>query len=217
MLVGPSLPGVPASLPALLDAAWKAALPGKARLGVGEDAHHAGAAADLFAQALKPVGALPNPPRHAPHQCGVHRRATSARASGHVAPMHRAGYLADGRRMEAVAKLGRARFGRPIQAKKSAQRIASACGTFFEVQVFGGSATASMRRPCDLPRHACAMTKSPCVVVTITTALPPRTCRTNGSHGPRSTATRGTTARIAPSAYAPPMRGRGDAWRLLQN
>ena len=49
----------PASLPAPLDAAWKAALPGQARLGVGEDAHHAGVVADLFAQALKPVGALP--------------------------------------------------------------------------------------------------------------------------------------------------------------
>ena len=46
----------PASLPALLDAAWKAALPGQARLGVGEDAHHAGVAADLFAQALKANG-----------------------------------------------------------------------------------------------------------------------------------------------------------------
>ena len=36
------LPGVLLSLLALLDAAWKAALPGRARLGVGEDAHHAG-------------------------------------------------------------------------------------------------------------------------------------------------------------------------------
>ena len=54
----PSLAAL-ASLPALLDAAWKAAFPGKARLGVGEDAHHAGAEADLFAQALQPVGALP--------------------------------------------------------------------------------------------------------------------------------------------------------------
>ena len=88
--------------------------------------------------------------------------------------MHRAGYLADGRRMEAVAKLGRARFGRPIQAKKSAQRIASACGTFFEVQVFGGSATASMRRPCGLRRRACTVTKSPCAVAASTTAPPPR-------------------------------------------
>ena len=44
---------------AFLGAAWKAALPAKARLGVGEEAHHAGAPADLFAQALQPVGALP--------------------------------------------------------------------------------------------------------------------------------------------------------------
>ena len=48
-----------ASVSALLDAAWKAALPGRARLGVGEEAHHTGAAVDLFAQALEPVGALP--------------------------------------------------------------------------------------------------------------------------------------------------------------
>ena len=48
-----------ASLPALLDAAWKAALPAKARLGVGEEAHHANVLADLFAQALEHVGTLP--------------------------------------------------------------------------------------------------------------------------------------------------------------
>ena len=52
-LARPFLPGAPASLPALLDAAWKAALPGQARFGVGEDAHHAGVVARLFAQALK--------------------------------------------------------------------------------------------------------------------------------------------------------------------
>ena len=52
-LARPFLPGAPASLPALLDAAWKAALPGQARFGVGEDAHHARVVAGLFAQALK--------------------------------------------------------------------------------------------------------------------------------------------------------------------
>ena len=36
-----------ASLSAPLDAAWKAALPGQARLGVGENAHHAGVARAL--------------------------------------------------------------------------------------------------------------------------------------------------------------------------
>ena len=99
--------------------------------------------------------------------------------------------------MEVVAKLGRARFGSPIHAKKPAEGIAPVCGTFFEVRVFGGSATASMRRPCILRRHACGVTKSPCAVVTITTAPPPRhmphqripqpshhgTPRTNASNG----------------------------------
>ena len=60
LAVSATLPTL-ASLWALLDAAWKAALPGKAQLGVGEEAHHAGVVADLFAQALEHVGALPVP------------------------------------------------------------------------------------------------------------------------------------------------------------
>ena len=63
------------------------------------------------------------------------------------APMYRRGGAG-----EVVAKLSRSRFSRPIPAKKSAHGIASVCGTFFEVRVFGGSATASMRRPCGLER-----------------------------------------------------------------
>ena len=35
-LAGPFLPGAPTSLPALLNAAWKAVLPGKARPGIGQ-------------------------------------------------------------------------------------------------------------------------------------------------------------------------------------
>ena len=38
-------------------------------------------------------------------------------------------------------------------------------------------ATASMRRPCALRCHACAMTKSPRAVATVTTAMYPPTCR----------------------------------------
>ena len=88
------------------------------------------------------------PPRHAPRQC-------TERAAAPWHCLHQCivcAYGPDGRRMEVVAKLGRSRFSRPIPAKKSAHGIASVCGTFFEVRVFGGSATASMRRPCGLER-----------------------------------------------------------------
>ena len=49
--------------------------------------------------------------------------------------------------MEVVAKLGRSRFSSTIHAKKSLQETDCVGGTFFEVPVFGSSATASMRRP----------------------------------------------------------------------
>ena len=77
------------------------------------------------------------------------------------------------RAIEVVAKLGRSRFVRPISGKKPAQGIASVCGTFFLGRVFGGSARASMRRPCDVRRHACTVPPPPCAVATITTVLPP--------------------------------------------
>ena len=57
--------------------------------------------------------------------------------------------VVEGHGAEAVAKLGRARFVRPIHPKKSAQGTDSAGGTFFEARVFGGSATASATYPYD--------------------------------------------------------------------
>ena len=95
--------------------------------------------------------------------------------------------------MEVVAKLGRARFSSTIYAKKSLRDTRSVSGTFFEVPVFGSSATASMRRPCGLRRHVRTVTKSPRAVVTITTPPPPWCgCRlhrddvtTKGPHPPR--------------------------------
>ena len=56
--------------------------------------------------------------------------------------------------MEAVAKLGRAGLSSTIYAKQSLQETHCVGGTFFEVPVFGSSATASMRRPCGLRRRA---------------------------------------------------------------
>ena len=85
------------------------------------------------------VAAMPRPAVRAPRTpCIITQR---------PAPMRHAGYRLDGRRMEAVAKLGRSRFSSTIQAEKSLQETHCVGGTFFEAPIFGSSATASMRRP----------------------------------------------------------------------
>ena len=94
------------------------------------------------------------------HWCGICRDGatvaivTTAHGGGLTAQARRR--RPHGRRMEAVAKLGRARFSSMIRAKKSLHETHCVGGTFFEGRVFGGSATASMRRPYAVLPHRAA-------------------------------------------------------------
>ena len=76
---------------------------------------------------------------HARHQCIVPPRGTTARIASSRNTPHQCGVRVcgpDGRRMEAVAKLGRTRLSSTTYAKKSLQETHCVGGTLFEVPLF---------------------------------------------------------------------------------
>ena len=92
------------------------------------------------------------------HPAGMTSQATWAT---HASPMPPIGACRPAMRRgvpwEVVAKLGRARFSRTIHAKKSLQETLCVGGTFFEVPVFGSSATASVAPPLRHIGAGCAV------------------------------------------------------------
>ena len=152
----------PVSLPALLDAAWKAAFPGQARLAVGEDAHHAGAEAARWATHASPLPRVVTlwplatsclrgettgvAMRPSPERVATAGGATNARiaSSPHVAPPPRQAPRRHGAR-------------RTIAACGSPSRHGLHHGTFRANAACGRRATAP---PCMITAHPAPMRRA---------------------------------------------------------